>query len=108
MFSLNNFSLVFGLQKACRDLSLSWLSGETYPLEPTSKQVTLVLNWSISVTKWAYFSDFSLFLLVMLGSRGHVSSKICMDFFFSSMITMSGLRGVTRCSTGMVPAVTVW
>ena len=107
MFSLNSFSFMLGLQNACKSFSRRWFSGDKYPLEPTSKQVTLHFICSMSVMKCAYLLFFSLFLRFIFGSSGHVSSNRSIVDFFSSIITMSGLRGVIQISTGTVPPVGV-
>ena len=96
MFSLKFLSLMSGLQNLCRVFSLVLFSGEIYPLTPTSKQVRVGVWQVMSCKKWEYFSVFWVFLILMFGSMGHVSSKMLKVLFFMSKTVISGLRGVMQ------------
>ena len=57
-------------------LNVEWFLLDIKPLEDTSKQFTVHLYCVMSVTKWAYLFDYSVFLMLIISSRGHVNSKI--------------------------------
>ena len=81
MFFLNWEGLTVGFMKFWSVASVVWFLVEMNPLEDSSKQCTLHLYSVISVTKCAYLSFFSLCLVSMCFSEGHVSSNRWISFF---------------------------
>ena len=61
------------------------------PVEPISKQFTVVVFSVMSVTKGTYFLLFSLCCWSRFDASGTVSSNMLSFFFTGSMITTSGL-----------------
>ena len=103
MFDLRCDLLIPGLVNLYSVLSVEWFLLDMKPLEDTSKQFNVHLKYGMSVRKCAYLLLFSVFLVSICFSDGHLSSNRCIVFLCLSSITISGFSAVTHSSGGIEP-----